>query len=78
VESRRGLRRLLATVLWFGIDGGWIYYVILFAYGLLVAAGIWLISRHGWLPAVGGCIVLLDGMTTSIFLLYRWAVRRLR
>lgn len=67
----------MAAILWFGIPDGWIYYVILVGYSAVVGAGVWLLTRHGWLPFLVGCVVLLDGMTTLLVLLRRWFVRRL-
>ena len=72
----RRLGRIVAAILWFGVEGGWIYYVILGAYAAVIAAAIWLLTRHGWLPIVGGFVVLLDGMTALLFLLHRWLNRR--
>lgn len=43
-----------------------------------MALSVWLITRPGWLPVVGAFVLLLEGMTTSLFLLHRWAVRRFR
>jgi hypothetical protein len=48
-RARGRIGRFLATVLWFRIGGGWIYYVILGAYAVLIAASLWLLSRPGWL-----------------------------
>jgi hypothetical protein len=62
--------------LWFGVDGGAIYYAIVGGYAVLVAAGLWLLSRPGWLPVVAGSVVLLDGMTGLLVLLHRWLSRR--
>ena len=70
--------RLLAAVLWFGIEGGWVYYVVLGAYAALVALALWLFSRGALLPAVAGCFVLIDGLALTLFLLHRWLTRRLR
>ena len=67
----------MAAVLWFGIDGGWIYYVILAGYAVIVGGALWLLTRHGWLPFLVACVVLLDGMTGLLFLLHRWWARRL-
>jgi hypothetical protein len=77
----RGLRRvgrILAIVLWFGVDGGWIYYIVLSAYAVLVSFALWLLSRPGWLPLVGALTVLIDGLAVTLFLLHRWLGRRLR
>ncbi|MBV9100308.1 MAG: hypothetical protein JOZ46_08440 [Candidatus Dormibacteraeota bacterium] len=70
--------RYLSLVLWFGIRGGWIYYVVLGAYAALVATGIWLLSRPGWLPIMGGLVVLLDGLTLVLLGLHHWLNRTLR
>ena len=74
----RLIGRYLSLILWFGIRGGWIYYVILGANALLVAGGVWLLSRPGWLPILGGLFVLLDGLTLLLILLHRWLDRRMR
>lgn len=74
----RLIGRYLSLILWFGIRGGWIYYVVLAAYAAMVVSGLWLMSRPGWLPILGGWIVLLDGLTLLLFLLYRWLGRRTR
>jgi hypothetical protein len=66
----------MAAILWFRVDGGWIYYVILGGYFAMVCASIWLLTRHWWLPVVVGFVVLLDGMTALLFLLNRWLTRR--
>lgn len=73
---RRGLGRTMAAVLWFGIEDGWIYYVILGGYVAVVSAAVWLLTRNGWLPFLAGCVVLLDGTTLILVLLYRWCTRR--
>ena len=70
------LRRRMAAILWFRVDGGWIYYVILAGYCAVVCAAVWLLTRHGWLPVVIGFVVLLDGMTALLVLLNRWLTRR--
>lgn len=75
---RRRLGRTMTAVLWFRIEDGWIYYLVLAGYTALVIAGIWLLTRHGWLPILAGFVVLLDGMTTLLILLHRWLTRRLR
>jgi len=74
----RRLGRCLALILWFRIAGGWIYYVVLGAYALLVSTALWLFSRPGWLPLIGGWIVLLDGLTVTLVLLHRWLNHRAR
>ena len=74
----RLIGRYVSLVLWFGIRGGWIYYVILGTYALLVAAGVWLLSLHGWLSILGGLFLLLDGLTLLLILLNRWLDRRVR
>lgn len=66
----------MAAILWFRVDGGWIYYVILGGYSAVICAGVWLLTRHGWLPVAGGFVVLLDGMTGLLLLLNRWLTRR--
>jgi hypothetical protein len=66
----------MAAILWFGVEGGWMYYVILGAYAVVISAAVWLLTRHGWLPVVAGFIVLLDGMTALLVLLHRWLTRR--
>ena len=79
MESRRRFRsvgRGLATILWFRVDGGWIYYVILGGYSAVVCGAVWLLTRHGWLPIVVGFVVLLDGMTGLLVLLNCWLTRR--
>lgn len=79
METRRRFRHLgrtMAAILWFRVDGGWIYYVILGGYSAVVCAAIWLLTRHGWLPVVVGFFVLLDGMTALLVLLNRWLTRR--
>jgi len=60
------------------LEGTGIYCVILGGYALLVATGIWLLSRPDWLPVVGGWIVLIDGLALSLFLLHRWLARQSR
>jgi hypothetical protein len=74
---RRG-GRILSLVLWFGVDGGWIYYVVLGAYATLISTALWLLSRPGWLPFLGALSVLLDGFALTLFLLHRWLTRRFR
>ena len=74
----RRLGRYVALILWFGIPGGWIYYVVLGVYALVVATALWLFSRPGWIPFLGGWIVLLDGFTVALVLLHRWLNHRLR
>ena len=79
MESGRrfgGLGRTMAAILWFRVDGGWIYYVILGGYSAMVCASIWLLTRHWWLPVLVGFVVLLDGMTALLVLLNRWLTRR--
>jgi dipeptide/tripeptide permease len=79
MESRhrfRHLERTVAAILWFRVDGGWIYYVILGTYSAVVCGAVWLLTRHGWLPVVAGFVVLLDGMTALLVLLNRWLTRR--
>ena len=66
----------MATVLWLRIEDDWIYYVIVGGYAAVVSAGVWLLTRHGWLPIVVGFGVLLDGMTGLLVLLNYWAKRR--
>jgi hypothetical protein len=81
MEIRRRFRRLgrtMATILWFRVDDGWIYYVIVGGYAAIVSAAVWLLTRHGWLPVAVGFVVLLDGMTGLLVLLNRWLTRRLR
>ncbi|MGH7721215.1 MAG: hypothetical protein ACRENL_00075 [Candidatus Dormibacteria bacterium] len=73
----RSAGRGLAALLWFRIDGGWIYYVVLAAYGVLVASAVYLLSRPGWLTVLGALIILIDGMTVTLFLLHRWLTKRL-
>ena len=68
--------RVLALVLWFGLPSGWIYYVVLAAYAVLVTTALWLFTRAGWLPVLGGFVVLLDGFTVTLVLLHRWLRRR--
>jgi hypothetical protein len=70
------LGRTVAAILWFRVDGGWIYYVILAAYAAVICAGVWLLTRHWWLPVIAGFVVLLDGMTGLLVLLNRWLTRR--
>lgn len=66
----------MASILWLRIDDGWIYYVILGGYVAVVSAGVWLLTRNGWLPFLAGCVVLLDGTTLFLILLYRWLTQR--
>ncbi len=73
---RHGLGRMMAGILWFHIEDGWIYYVILGGYIAVVSAAVWLLTRNGVLPLLAGCVVLLDGTTLLLFLLYRWCTRR--
>lgn len=73
---RHRLGRTMASILWLRIDDGWIYYVILGGYVALVGAAVWLLTRSGWLPFFAGCIVLLDGTTLFLILLYRWLTQR--
>lgn len=67
----------MAAILWFRVDDGWIYYVILGGYSAVVCTALWLLTRHGWVPVVVGFVVLLDGMTALLVLLNRWLTRRL-
>lgn len=67
----------MATALWFRIEDGWIYYVVLAGYAAVVGGALWLLTRHGWLPFLVACVVLLDGMTALLVLLHRWWTRRL-
>ena len=79
MESRRRFRHLgqtMAPILWFGVDGGWIYYLIVGGYSAVVCAAVWLLTRHGWLPVVFRFVVLLDGMTALLVLLNRCLTRR--
>lgn len=73
---RHRLGRTMASILWLRIDDGWIYYVILGGYVAMVSAGVWLMTRNGWLPFLAGCVVLLDGTTLFLILLYRWLTQR--
>ncbi len=73
----RSLGRAVATLLWFRIPGGWIYYAILGAYALFVGAAVWLLTRPGWLSVLGGGIVLLEGLAVTLILLHRWLNHRL-
>ncbi|TMB92046.1 MAG: hypothetical protein E6J45_03795 [Chloroflexi bacterium] len=72
-----GLKRYVLTMLGIGLEGSSVYYVIVGGYMLLVAAGVWLLSRPGWLTALGGLFVLLDGMALMLMLLQRWLNRRI-
>lgn len=79
MESRRRLHslgRAMATILWFRVDDGWIYYVVVGGYAAIVSTALWLLTRHGWLPILVGFAVLLDGMTGLLILLNRWLTRR--
>lgn len=79
MESRRRLHslgRAMATILWFRVDDGWIYYVVVGGYAAIVSTALWLLTRHGWLPILVGFAVLLDGMTGLLVLLNRWLTRR--
>lgn len=72
------LKRCILTMLGVGLEGSSVYYAILGGYLLLVSAGVWLLSRPGWLTALGGLFVLLDGMALLLMLLQRWLNRRLQ
>jgi hypothetical protein len=72
--TRRTLR-VLGLLVGVGLEGAGIYYVILAGYLLIVAAGVWLMSRPAWFAVLAGWVVLLDGMLSSLFLLYRWSMR---
>jgi hypothetical protein len=74
----RRVGRILSIVLWFGVDGGWIYYIVLGAYAVLVSSAVWLLSRPGWLPTLGALTVLIDGFAVTLLLLHRWLGRRSR
>jgi hypothetical protein len=82
VESEHPLRRraerTVAGLLWFPIEDGWTYYLILAGYSVIVGGGVWLLTRQGWLRFLLGCAVLLDGVTAMLFLLYWLWMRRLR
>ncbi|MBV8194341.1 MAG: hypothetical protein JOY80_02310, partial [Candidatus Dormibacteraeota bacterium] len=76
LDVLRRFGRVLRLALWFGIDGGWIYYAILLVYGVLVTAAVFLLTQPGWLHVLLALFILLDGLTLMLVLLYRWLNRR--